>query len=137
MHPFSPRLDTFRLVGLIFAFCLAGCTSSRISLDDLPVSEHRGHIVWGLDGATWFTPCGGNQADPWWITFSGQSVVQRERAVASGELQRGSRYFVRLSAAVTKGGEVGPKGPGHPALLVRNLLELRPARPDDCAIAAK
>ena len=66
-----------------------------------------------------------------WVTFTGQSVSQVQRARAAGQFILGQRYFVRWRAVVTTSGEVGPRGPGWPALLVRELLEFRPAPTSD------
>ena len=87
-------------------------------------------LIAAADG-TWFTPCatapGGAK---WWVTFTGASVQQADGAKASGLLATGERAFARLSAARTDEQRVGP---GGPALLVRDILEIRAARHDDCA----
>jgi hypothetical protein len=113
------------------AVVAAGC-GKQPGLAELPVREFAGHYVAG-EAASWFRPCGGAAADPaWWVTFTGPSVAQVERAWASGQIQAGMPSFVRWSASVTMGGEIGPQGPGVPALLVRAILEARPAAERDC-----
>ncbi len=95
-----------------------------------------GHYTAGPEGS-WFVPCGAAaEAPPQWVTLTGVSVTQVERARAEGRADAGQRLFVRWRAAVTTGGEVGPRGPGQPALLVREVLELSPAADDDCARSA-
>ena len=121
------------VLGLAAAAGLGGCAVHRAPLSDLPSRELAGHYVSG-PGDNWFRPCGAVAADPaWWVTLTGRAVEQAERARTAGQLVPGQRYFVRWSAAVTTGGEVGPRGPGAPAVLVRDVLELRPAAASDCA----
>jgi hypothetical protein len=118
---------------LVLGLLIAGaCVTHRTSLDDLPSRELTGHYTTD-DGGSWFRSCGSGPEEPsWWVTFTGRSVARADRARASGDLVPGVRYFVRWNAAVTTGGEVGPQGEGVPALLVRELIELRPAADDDC-----
>jgi hypothetical protein len=111
---------------------LAGCAAHRASLDDLPVQEYAGHFT-AAPGASWFQRCGAPAADSaWWVTVTDRAVAQVDSARAASGVAPGQRSFVRWRAARTEGGEVGPRGPGSPALLVRELLELRPAAPGDC-----
>jgi hypothetical protein len=118
-------------VWLAAVLAAAGC-GKQPGLAELPVREFTGHYVAG-EAASWFRPCGGAAADPaWWVTFTDRSVEQAERAWASGQLQTGMPSFVRWAASVTMGGEVGPQGPGVPALLVRDILDVRPAAQGDC-----
>jgi hypothetical protein len=118
---------------LALAVVLAGCATQKASLADLPVQEYAGHFTSG-PGESWFRPCSAAPGDrPWWVTFTERSVAQADEARAAGRLAPGTSYYVRWRAAVTTGGEVGPQGPGVPALLVRELLDLRPAGADDCA----
>jgi hypothetical protein len=112
---------------------MVGCATQKASLADLPVQEYAGHFTSG-PGKSWFRPCGAAPGDrPWWVTFTERSVAQADEARAAGRLAPGNSYYVRWRAALTTGGEVGPQGPGVPALLVRELLDLRPAGADDCA----
>jgi hypothetical protein len=114
------------------ALVLGGCAAREPSLAELPARELVGHFTTD-EGESWFRACGTAPDEPsWWVTFTGSSVDQIDRERASGQIAPGGRYFVRWRAAVTKGGEVGPQGPGVPALLVRDLLELRPAGDGDC-----
>ncbi len=99
--------------------------------NDLPAEEVRGHYA-ARDGESWFTPCGAPAADAMWVTFTGESVPQADQARETGTFKPGERAFVRFSAAVVTDGRVGPRGPGKPALLVRRILEARPASDSDC-----
>lgn len=118
---------------LVAGLTLGGCATQKNSLSDLPVKELAGHYTSG-QGESWFRPCGAAPTDrPWWVTFTEGSVAQADQARTAGQLVAGKSYFVRWRAAVTTGGEVGPQGPGVPALLVRDLLELRAPSDDDCA----
>lgn len=120
---------------LVAAVLLVGaCAPQAPSLGELPASEMAGHYTGGTIGESWFRPCGASPADSAsWVTFTGDAVAQVERARSSGRLVPGTRYFVRWTAAVTTSGQVGPRGPGVPAYLVRNVLELRPPTDTDCA----
>ena len=66
----------------------------------------------------------------------GEAIVQRFRRSGAMVLTTARRAPdtgpVEGLAAVTTAGEIGPRGPGAPALLVRELIELRPAADDDC-----
>lgn len=53
----------------------------------------------------------------------------------AGLMQPGQRYFVRWRGALTTSGEIGPQGPGVPAVCVRELTEVREASLADCASA--
>lgn len=122
-------------MALVFPACATGRGGS---LDRLPVEEFRGHFT-SAPGASWFTPCGGAPDDRWWVTLTGKAVGQVEAARTAGTLPAGpgAAAFVRWRAAQTTGGEVGPRGPGHPALLVREILEIRAATDVDCAPAPR
>lgn len=117
------------------AGCLAvaGCAANGTSFADLPTQQVAGHFVSG-PGESWFTPCSASPGDAsWWVTVTGRAAEQVGQARAAGELVAGQRYFVRWDAAVATDGRIGPRGPGAPALLVREVLELRAASADDCA----
>ena len=120
------------LAALAVVTATAACSSRRPDLGDLPTREVTGHLTGGRD-ANWFRPCVLAPADSaWWVTFTDRAVVQRDTLRRSGRLPDGQSRFVRWLAAVTRGGEVGPRGPGAPALLVRDILEVRVPGPGDC-----
>jgi len=109
------------------------CATHTASLSDLPSSEFTGHYVSG-PGESWFRPCDGSPSDPsWWVTLTGQAIEQVERARGAVQSAQGQPYFVRWRAAVSLDGQTGPRGRGVPALLVRELIELRAAGEDDCS----
>jgi len=111
---------------------VGGCATHRVPLSDLPARELAGHYVSG-PGESWFSPCSADPGDAsWWVTVTGRAVEQLDKVRSAGQLVPRERYFVRWMAAVTTEGDIGPRGPGAPALLVRDLLELRPAADDDC-----
>ena len=60
------------------------------------------------------------------------AAAQVEDARREGRLSASAPVFVHWIAAWTTDGKVGPRGPGKPALLVREFRVLRPARADDC-----
>ena len=125
------RLSYVLLSALLLV--LAACATSLASLDQLPVSEYVGHYTGGLPGESWFRRCGSPPSDSaWWVTWTDRSVAQADSARRAGMLVTARASFVRIRAAMTTGGEIGPGGPGRPALLVRELLEARPAREGDC-----
>jgi hypothetical protein len=111
---------------------LIGACVYQPSLNELPSSDHAGHLTPHAAG-TWFVPCGSAAADSAWVTFTDGAVGQRDSLTRAGGLVNGTRYFVRLRAAVTQGGEIGPRGPGAPAYLVREILVVRPPSSSDCA----
>ena len=67
-----------------------------------------------------------------WVTFTDAAASWAREARTSGDLADGKWYVVRWRAATTTGGEVGPGGPGVPALLVREVYEARPDENGDC-----
>ena len=104
----------------------AACASHQMSAQKTPAETFAGHVTTSADG-TWFTRCG-DTGSKWWVTFTEASVEQAQRAKAAGLL--GSEpTFVRWKAARTDERQVGP---GGPALLVREIDEVRASRPDDC-----
>jgi hypothetical protein len=112
---------------------LGGC-SARSSLDrlnDAPAQEFRGHYTRSVEGS-WFRPCDAAVADSvWWVTITGTAVSQLDGARNGGQFVEGRPSFVQWRAVLTRGGEVGP--PGATALLVRDILVIRPAASGDCA----
>jgi hypothetical protein len=106
----------------------SGCAARQLDAGQLPSEEFAGYLVDSGDG-NWFEPCGDEAGPRWWVTFVDEAVRQVELARDAGRFAAGERHFVRVVAARTDERHVGP---GGPALLVRNILELRPPRPDDC-----
>lgn len=126
-----------RLALLVAATAMAGaCASAPSSLERLAMQapeEFRGHYTVGPEGS-WFRPCGAAAGDSaWWATITGDAVGQVADARRDGHLVEGRPAYAHWRAVLTRGGEVGPRGPGAPALLVREVLAMRAARPDDCA----
>ena len=97
----------------------AGCAAHRggASLDALNARtplDFRGHYEIGA--GSWFRPCGAAAADSaWWVTVTGAAVAQLDSARTAGQLRVGEASYVEWSAVLTRGGEVGPRGPGAPA----------------------
>jgi hypothetical protein len=121
-----------RRIGIGLSLLFAGCAARQVPTNDLPEREVLGHYTADA-GGSWFRPCGAAEADPaWWVTFTGVSVEQAERERAAGRFSPGKRTFVRLRTAVATDGRVGPQGPGVPALLVRDILEVAEASAGDC-----
>lgn len=118
----------------VTVFALPACAiGAGGGMESLPVRELRGHFTSG-PGASWFRPCGATAADAaWWVTVTDRAVGQVAAARDERRLRDGIEVYVRWRAAVTTGGEVGPRGEGAPALLVREVLELRTAGAEDCA----
>lgn len=123
---------------VVAVVCCAGlvnvaCAAHRVELQDVPSEAFVGHATADATG-TWFAPCGSAPgAARLWVTFTGASVQQAEHAKASGLLTPGQPTFVRWNAARTDGRDIGP---GGPALLVRDIVEVRAPRADDCPGAA-
>lgn len=123
---------------------LAGCAQSGGDGSRLPVQEMTGHYRKDASGS-WFTPCAGSpgtapgaapvttlDTQPMWVTLTGAAVSQYRPAAEPPVTQ-----FVRWRAAITRDGSVGPRGPGAPALLVREVLEQRAAGDADCVAATR
>lgn len=110
---------------------LSACVSLRGSgleqLNRQPPETFRGHYTFGASGS-WFRSCTASQSDStWWVTVTNDAVPKIEDAKRSGQLSDGRSIFVVWRAVLTRGGEVGPRGPGYPALLVRDVDLIRPA----------
>ena len=114
---------------------LGGCAARQSSLDVLqatPPQDYRGHYTQSQAAGSWFRPCGAAAADSaWWVTVTGDAVAQVAEARRAGQLVEGRPSFVHWRAVLTRGGEVGPRG--GTALLVREVVAVRAAAPDDCA----
>jgi hypothetical protein len=124
-----PRCHFLVALACCVGLLSGACAAHRVELQDMPSETFAGHATADAT-STWFTPCGtAPGAAKWWITFTGASVSQVERAKGSGLLAAGQRTFVRWSGARTDERHIGP---GGPALLVRDILEVRAAGPDDC-----
>ncbi|MBA2304207.1 MAG: hypothetical protein H0W08_16465 [Acidobacteria bacterium] len=112
------------------AVLLAGaCAVRQAEVPPLPVEAVSGHVTDGPTG-TWFTPCssaGGTSR--WWVTYVDASVAQARNARNAGLLRTGQRTFVRWRASGTDDRLLGP---GGPALLVRDIFEIRASSDDDC-----
>lgn len=140
-HPIQTTRRTRTWKWTVPAFCAAaglaliGCGTGRVSLSDPPARELAGHFV-STPKENWFTPCNASPGDgAWWATVTGGAVQSIDAARAAGRLEPGRNYFVRWNAVVVTDGRVGPRGPGQPALLVREVLELREATETDCSAA--
>lgn len=115
------------------ALVLAACAGSR-SLSDLPVRVIAGHYTAAPDGH-WFRPCSVADGEMVWVTFTDRSVTQRRQAPFADLLQSDTPLFVRWTAAMgdrTLGDPAGP-GPGTKYVLVREIIEVRPAEDGDCS----
>lgn len=125
----APRAPLVVLAALLGT---TACTSRHLDLGQLPTRDVTGHYT-GSRGQSWFRPCGLAPSDSaWWVTFTDRAVIQRDSLRRAGALPDGERRFVRWLAAVTESGRVGPRGPGAPALLVREIIDVRPPTAGDC-----
>lgn len=105
----------------------SGCAARSSGPMQLPIEAFSGHAIRTSSG-TWFTACG--HSTRWWVTFVDASVRQFEEARRAGLLADDQPAFVRWRASRTDERLVGP---GGPALLVRDIFEIRASRPGDCA----
>jgi hypothetical protein len=116
-------------VFLLFLLAVCGaCASRQVDTNRLPVEPFVGHVTTTDDGS-WFTPCGAAATERWWVTYVDTSVRQARDAKAKGLLAPGQRTFVRWRASRTDERLVGP---GGPALLVRDIFEIRAPADGDC-----
>jgi hypothetical protein len=107
------------------------CAARQGELPPLAVEPFSGHVTTTPDG-TWFVPCGsaaGSQR--WWVTFVDASVRQAADAKKAGFLTINQRTFVRWRASRT---DERLTGPGGPALLVRDIFEIRAPSANDCGV---
>lgn len=112
---------------LTLSACVSFRGSSFDQLNRQPPETFRGHYMFGASGS-WFRSCNASQSDStWWVTVTNDAVPKIEDAKRSGQLSDGRSIFVVWRAVLTRGGEVGPRGPGYPALLVRDVDLIRPA----------
>ncbi|HVL66800.1 MAG TPA: hypothetical protein VM364_06005 [Vicinamibacterales bacterium] len=120
------------MVGLgVLAVLASACAARTTGPTQLPVELFAGHVVRD-DSGTWFTPCGAGGSERWWVTFVDAAVSQARTAPASDQLVSGGRSFVRWRASRTDERLVGP---GGPALLVRDIIEIRSPGASDCGHA--
>lgn len=123
-------MNTLRLAALLFsASVVVSCAARQGEPSQLPVEPFAGHVTMTATG-TWFTPCGSADSVRWWVTYVDASVRQSEEAKKKGLLAPNQRMFVRWRASRTDDRLVGP---GGPALLVRDIFEIRAPRSNDCA----
>lgn len=115
-------------VALCSTTVLAGCATRQIEPMNLPVETFAGHVVTTSAGS-WFTPCGSDPSTRWWVTYVDTAVGQANEAKKSGLLEDSDRTFVRWRASRTDEKLVGP---GGPALLVRDIFEIRAPSSSDC-----
>ena len=107
----------------------SGCAARQAAPVQLPVETFSGHLT-RTAGGTWFTPCGSaDRPAKWWATYVDAAVRQAEDAARSGSLPIDRRMFVRWRASRTDERLVGP---GGPALLVRDIFEIREPTAQDC-----
>ena len=104
------------------------CATGSAGVVQLSVEPFSGHVT-TTESGTWFTPCGSADSVRWWVTFVDASVRQAEQAKKSGQLANNQRAFVRWRASRT---DDRVAGPGGPALLVRDIFEIRAPRASDC-----
>jgi len=114
---------------LFFASVCVSCAARQVEPSQLPVEPFSGHVTTTAEGS-WFTPCGSADSVRWWVTYVDASVRQSGEAKKKGLLATGQRTFVRWRASRTDERLVGP---GGPALLVRDIFEIRAAKSNDCA----
>jgi len=113
------------------AVLLGACAGRQGDTMSLPIEPFSGHVTTTPTG-TWFVPCGAAaDAAPWWVTWVDAAVRQMEDAKKAGLLALNERAFVRWRASRTGGRLVGP---GGPALLVRDIFEIRAPRANDCGL---
>ena len=119
---------TKRLAVLLACSLAIGCATTQADIPSLPIEPFSGHVITTANG-TWFTPCGSSDSVRWWVTYVDASVRQANDAKKNGLLALDERAFVRWRASRTDDRLVGP---GGPALLVRDIFEIRAPKPNDC-----
>lgn len=119
------RLLTIALCSMTI---LGACATRQLEPMNLPVEAFAGHAVTTSEG-TWFTPCGSDPSTRWWVTYVDRAVRQAADAKTAGLLADNGRTFVRWRASRTDEKLVGP---GGPALLVRDIFEVRAPSSSDC-----
>lgn len=126
------RFPTAASLGLTLSVAGTGlaCAGYQSGIDELPPFEFTGHFTVS-ERSSWFVPCEASESTParYWVTLVGDAVGQVQAARAAGQLTDGEPSVVRWWASVTDERHVGP---GGPALLVRRVMEIRPARAADC-----
>ncbi len=127
MAPALRLLTSASVAVLALSACVSFRGSSLEQMNRQSPEIFRGHYTFGPSGS-WFRPCTASQSDStWWVTVTGNAVPKIEDAKRSGQLSDDRSLFVVWRAVLTRGGEVGPRGPGYPALLVRDVDVIRPA----------
>ena len=111
---------------MVALLTMAGCAARQPTSSDLPSEPFAGHLTWS-DGY-WFERCG-STGERWWVTFVDRASGQMQQGAEVDALKGGGRRFVRVSAARTDERHVGP---GGPALLVRDIVEIRNPSDTDC-----
>ena len=105
------------------------CAARQGEVPPLPVEPFAGHVTTTADGA-WFVPCGSaDDSQRWWVTYVDASVRQAADARKAGLLTINRPAFVRWRASRT---DERLTGPGGPALLVRDIFEIRAPTANDC-----
>lgn len=113
---------------LAVLLAVSGCAARQPSMTELPSQQFSGHATRSGSGY-WFQRCNAPADSLWWVTFVGVAVSQLELSREGDAWTPGQRTFVRWDAALTDERHVGP---GGPALLVRNIVDIRPASAADC-----
>jgi hypothetical protein len=116
------------IVALASIALLGGCATRQPEPMNLPVEPFAGHVITTPKGV-WFTPCGTDASTRWWVTYVDKAVRQAADAKTAGLLRENERTFVRWRASRTDEKLVGP---GGPALLVRDIFEVRAPSASDC-----
>lgn len=123
------------MVVLAVSCTLVACASRPSTMDRLaaePAVPYRGHYTLA-SGSSWFRPCELAPADSaWWVLATGTAASRIATAQREGQLPSGQPMYVEWRGAVTRTGEIGPRGPGAPALVVRAIDILRTPTPNDC-----
>ena len=123
------------LLGLLLLAFAAGCellpeADTPRRLPDGDATQFEGFFAQGFEDST-FQPCGSDES--WWATGEADAM----RTLAEGYLDAGERIgyapvFARVQATLSPPGSYGNFDKFERALTIEEVLEVRPARPDDC-----